>query len=108
MGKIIRHLKPHVIAIIGIVAFLLLQAVCDLSLPDYMSNIVNVGIQQGGIKNAVPDVIRKSEMDKITFFMKEDEKSQVLSDYTLLEKDKLSQSDLDKYSKNYPEIKNNN
>ncbi|MHB8062795.1 MAG: ABC transporter ATP-binding protein [Ruminiclostridium sp.] len=106
MGKLLKHLKPHIIAIIGIVAFLLIQAICDLSLPDYMSNIVNVGIQQGGIENAVPEVIRKSELDKITFFMNEIEKSQVLSDYTLLEKDKLSQSDLDKYSKNYPEIKN--
>jgi ATP-binding cassette, subfamily B, multidrug efflux pump len=106
MGKLLKHLKPHVIAIIGIVAFLLLQAICDLSLPDYMSRIVNVGIQQGGITNAVPEIVRKSEMDKITFFMNEDEKSQVLSDYTLLEKDKLSQSDLDKYSKNYPDIKN--
>lgn len=38
----------------------------DLSLPDYMSNIVNVGIQQGGIENAVPKVISKSEFDKLT------------------------------------------
>lgn len=68
MGKLMRHLKPHIISIIGIVLFLLVQAYCDLSLPDYMSDIVNVGIQQGGIKNAVPDVIRKTEMDKINFF----------------------------------------
>jgi len=107
MGKLLKHLKPHIAAIICIIAFLLLQAVCDLSLPDYMSKIVNVGIQQGGIENAVPDIIRKSEMDKITFFMSEDERTQVLSKYTLLEKAKISQSDLDKYSKNYPNIKNN-
>lgn len=107
MGKILRHLKPHIVAIIGIIAFLLLQAVCDLSLPDYMSNIVNVGIQQGGVKNAVPDVIRKAEMDKITFFMKDEEKSLVLGNFTLIEKNNISQSDLDKYSKKYPEIKNN-
>jgi len=107
MGKILKHLKPHIFAIIGIVAFLLVQAVCDLSLPDYMSNIVNVGIQQKGIENAVPDLIRKGEMDKLTFFMTAEDKKFVLDNYTLLEKSKISQKDLDKYSKNYPEIKDN-
>ncbi len=107
MGKILKHLKPHVAAIIGIIAFLLLQAVCDLSLPDYMSNIVNVGIQQNGIENAVPDMIRKSEMDKLTFFMNDADKKLVLDNYTLVEKSNISQEDLDKYSKKYPEIKNN-
>lgn len=100
-------MKPHIISIIGIVLFLLIQAYCDLSLPDYMSNIVNVGIQQGGIENAVPDIIRKTEMDKLTFFMSDDDKKMVLDNYTLLEKGKASQEDLDKYSKKYPEIKNN-
>ncbi len=107
MGKILKHLKPHIFAIIGIVAFLLVQAVCDLSLPDYMSNIVNVGIQQKGIENAVPQLIRKGEMDKLTIFMTEEDKKLVLDNYTLLEKSKISQEDLDKYSKKYPEIKNN-
>lgn len=107
MGKIFKHLKPHVAAIIGIIAFLLLQAVCDLSLPDYMSNIVNVGIQQKGIENAVPELIRKSEMDKLSFFINDADKKLVLDNYTLLEKAKISQEDLDKYSKDYPEIKNN-
>ncbi len=107
MGKILKHMKPHVVAIIGIVVFLLLQAVCDLSLPDYMSNIVNVGIQQKGIENAVPTLIRKTEMDKLTIFMKEDEKTQVLNHYTLIEKDNITQADLDQYSKKFPEIANN-
>ncbi len=107
MGKLMRHLKPHIISIIGIVLFLLVQAYCDLSLPDYMSDIVNVGIQQGGIKNAVPDIIRKTEMDKITFFMNDNDKKTVLNNYTLIEKGKASQDDMDKYLKRYPEIKNN-
>ncbi len=107
MGKILKHLKPHIFAIIGIVAFLLVQAVCDLSLPDYMSNIVNVGIQQKGIENAVPQLIRKGEMDKLTLFMTEEDKKLVMDNYTLLEKSKISQEDLDKYEKKYPEIKNN-
>ncbi len=107
MGKLMRHLKPHIISIIGIVLFLLVQAYCDLSLPDYMSDIVNVGIQQGGIKNAVPDIIRKTEMDKITFFMNENDKKTVLDNYTLIEKGKASQDDIDKYLKKYPEMENN-
>ncbi len=107
MGKLMRHLKPHIISIIGIVLFLLVQAYCDLSLPDYMSDIVNVGIQQGGIKNAVPDIIRKTEMEKITFFMNDNDKKTVLNNYTLIEKGKASQDDMDKYLKRYPEIKNN-
>lgn len=107
MGKLLKHLKPYIFSIIAIIAFLLFQAVCDLSLPDYMSNIVNVGIQQGGLENAVPDAIRKSEMDKITLFISEEDKSQLLNNYILLEKDKLSQSDIDMYSKDYPELVNN-
>ncbi len=106
MGKLMRHLKPHILSILGIVILLFVQAYCDLSLPDYMSDIVNVGIQQGGIKNAVPDIIRKTEMDKITFFMDENDKKIVLDNYALIEKGKASQDDMDKYSKKYPEINN--
>lgn len=68
MLKIIKHLKPFIASILLVLGLLFVQAVCDLSLPDYMSNIVNVGIQQGGVDNAVPKVIRKSELDKIKVF----------------------------------------
>lgn len=76
MLKIIKHLKPFIASILLVLGLLFVQAVCDLSLPDYMSNIVNVGIQQGGVDNAVPKVIRKSELDKIKVFLnKEDVKN---------------------------------
>ncbi len=111
MLKLLKHLKPHIISITCIVGFLLIQAICELSLPDYMSDIVNVGIQQGGIENAVPEVIRKNEMDKITLFMSEGDKSLVLDQYTLLEQYNYSKQDnlssIDKYLKNYPKIENN-
>ncbi|PYG87316.1 ATP-binding cassette subfamily B protein [Ruminiclostridium sufflavum DSM 19573] len=107
MVKLLKHLKPHIITIICIIGFLLIQAICELSLPDYMSDIVNVGIQQGGVENAVPEAIRKSEMDKITFFMSEDDKSRVLDKYTLIDKSNPSNDDTGKYLKSYPEIKNN-
>jgi len=104
MLKLIRYLKPFTVSIIAIVLLLLLQAICDLSLPDYLSNIVNVGIQQGGIENAVPKAIRKSELDKLKLFMSETDRTKVTESYTLLDKNSMSKSDYDKYVKDYPKI----
>ncbi|MBJ8026938.1 ABC transporter ATP-binding protein [Bacillus cereus group sp. N21] len=104
MLKIIKHLKPFVTSIIAVICLLSIQAVCDLSLPDYMSNIVNVGIQQKGVENAVPGVIRKSELDKLTLFMNENEKKKVDDNYVLLDKNNLSQSELKNDLKDYPQL----
>ncbi|MGG2093433.1 ABC transporter ATP-binding protein [Bacillus sp. S13(2024)] len=104
MLKIIKHLKPFVASIIAVICLLTVQAICDLSLPDYMSNIVNVGIQQKGVENAVPQVIRKSEMDKLTLFMNESEKKKVNDNYVLLDKKDLSKSELQNYLKDYPQL----
>ncbi|MGG3529043.1 ABC transporter ATP-binding protein [Bacillus pseudomycoides] len=104
MLKIIKHLKPFVASIIAVICLLSIQAVCDLSLPDYMSNIVNVGIQQKGVENAVPGVIRKSELDKLTLFMNENEKKKVDDNYVLLDKNNLSQSELKNDLKDYPQL----
>ncbi|MDP4147223.1 MAG: ABC transporter ATP-binding protein [Bacillota bacterium] len=101
MLRIIKHLKPFTALIVGAVLLLFVQAMCDLSLPDYMSNIVNKGIQQGGIENAVPKAVRSSQMDKLTIFMNEDDKTAILKDYTLIDK---SSSDYDKYLKDYPNL----
>ncbi|WP_251859454.1 ABC transporter ATP-binding protein [Clostridium sp. Marseille-Q2269] len=105
MLKIIKHLKPFVVSILLVLGLLFVQAVCDLSLPDYMSNIVNVGIQQGGVKEAVPKVIRKSEFDKIKAFVDEKDLKKVEDSYILLDKKNLSQSDFDNYLKDYPNLK---
>lgn len=104
MLKIMRHLKPFIGSIVVVICLLFIQATCDLSLPDYMSNIVNVGIQQGGVENAVPQVIRKSEFDKLKLFMNEDDKKKVQDNYLLLDKKNLSQSELDNYLKEYPQL----
>lgn len=50
MTKVLKYLKPFTLSIILVIGLLIVQATCDLSLPDYTSNIVNVGIQQNGIK----------------------------------------------------------
>lgn len=106
MLNLLKHLKPFVGSMILAIALLFVQAICDLSLPDYMSNIVNVGIQQGGVENAVPKVIKLSEMEKLFIFMNDDEKNVVKDNYTLLDKDNLTTDEYNKYVKDYPELKN--
>lgn len=78
MVKLARYLKPYILLIFLAVFFIFVQAMSDLSLPDYMSKIVNNGIQQGGIINAVPEAIRKSEMDKLLLFVTPEEKQEIL------------------------------
>lgn len=104
MLKIIKHLKPFITSILIVIGLLFVQAMCDLALPDYTSKIVNVGIQQGGVENAVPNVIRKSELDKLKLFMSEDDKKKVDNNYLLLDKKNLSQSELNNYLKDYPQL----
>ena len=79
-------LKPYTFLILLAIALLFIQANADLALPDYMSNIVNFGIQQAGVANAVPVALRQSEMNKLTIFMSAADKTRLLSDYTLVNK----------------------
>ena len=105
MTKLFKYLKPFRLLILIIIGLLYTQAVCDLSLPEYMSDIVNTGIQQNGIENSVPQAIRKSEFDKIMLFMSDADKNKVTSYYKLLDKEQLSDKDYDKYVKEYPILK---
>ncbi|WP_346961951.1 ABC transporter ATP-binding protein [Clostridium sp.] len=106
MFKLIKYLKKSIVPIIMIVGLLIVQAVCDLSLPDYTSNIVNVGIQQGGVENVTPEVIRKSELEKLELFINEEDQIEINSNYTLLDKDSLSNDEYNKYVKEYPALEN--
>jgi ATP-binding cassette subfamily B protein len=101
MFKLLKYLKPFTILIIIAIALLFGQAMADLSLPDYMSNIVNVGIQQGGVINSLPEAIRMAEMDKLTVFMSENNKKQVLDSYMLIDS---GSPDYSKYSSKYPQL----
>lgn len=103
MLKLAKYLKPFITMIIAAIILLFIQAMCDLSLPDYMSNIVNNGIQQGGIVNAVPQAVRQSEMDRLSLFMNEDQKAEVMKDYSLIDK---SSADYGNYIKDYPNLAN--
>ena len=82
MLRILRYLKPYTLFVAIVLVLLFTQAMSELALPNYMSDIVNVGIQQGGVENALPQVIRKSELDKMFLFMTPDEKAFVEAAYT--------------------------
>ncbi|RLL85873.1 ABC transporter ATP-binding protein [Mesotoga sp. BH458_6_3_2_1] len=98
MLKLIRYLKPYTVFIVIAVALLFVQAMTELALPDYMSNIVNVGIQQGGIEDAIPEAISKEALDNVSLFMSGEEKQEVLSYYELINKDSANyEENLEKY-----------
>ncbi len=81
MGKLFKFMKPYAATILMIVVFLVLQAYCDLSLPGYTSDIVNVGIQQGGIDTAIPEQISVEDMDRLFLFVSEKNQKTVLDAY---------------------------
>ena len=102
MLKLVKYLKSSIGPILLVVALLVVQAMCDLALPEYTSRIVNVGIQQGGIENAVPQVIRQSEMEHLFLFMSESDQARVLEHYEELERSALSESEYTSLVKKYP------
>ena len=77
MVKLMRYLKKSAVYKVLIMGLLFLQAYCDLSLPDYTSRIINVGIQQGGIEDNVPQKMRTSTMKALSVFMDDDDMKQV-------------------------------
>ena len=73
MGKIFKQLARHWAACLAVVALLFVQAYCDLSLPDYTSKIVDIGIQQGGIESPLPETVRQSTLDALSLLMSEED-----------------------------------
>ena len=81
MKKLFQFLKPYVAQVLLILCVLVVQAYCDLSLPTYTSDIVNVGIQQSGIDENVPEYISEEEMNRLTLFMSKDDSEYVKDAY---------------------------
>lgn len=106
MLKVIKYLKQSIGAIILVVILLIIQAACDLSLPGYTSKIVNIGIQQGGIENIVPEVIRESQFYKIKLFLKNDDKEIFENSYKEISKENLSEKEYNNYVSEYQALKN--
>src|SRR5258708_10409026 len=103
MLRIAKYLKPFIPFLLIAIVLLFVQAVSDLSLPNYLSKIVNVGIQQGGVENAVASAVRQSEMDRLTLFMSDGDKAIVLQHYTLVDK---NSPDFGQDVKTYPALAN--
>ena len=99
MIKLAKFTKPYLLMLLLAIVLLFAQANFDLALPDYLSRIVNTGIQQGGVENAVPTAIRKSEMDRVVIFLSTENKDAVLTSYTLVDK---NSADYEKYVAEYP------
>lgn len=83
MRKLLKHMKPYTATIVVIIGFLIVQATCDLSLPSYTSDIVNVGIQQGGIDEKIPEAVTEEEMERLLLFMSREDSERVLEAYEL-------------------------
>ena len=94
MKNIVRFLKPFYLGVVFVIALLFIQALTDLNLPNYMSDIVNIGIQQSGISHSSPEVISTDAMLFIKNFMSEEDFETVESHYTLIDPDSYTNLNL--------------
>ncbi len=99
MIHILKALKKNSGKVLLIILLLIGQAMCDLSLPDYTSKIINIGVQQGGVEEVVPKVITQSSMEQVLLFTDSSQKEEILSHYQ-----KIDQND-SKYISSYPILK---
>ena len=106
MFKVLLKLRKVWKSVLIVMILLVVQAMGELALPDYTSRIVNVGIQQGGVESCAPEAIREEELQNI--LLATDEDDFILDKYTLLSKDDLSESDYNKYVKEYPALEKEN
>ena len=97
MLKVLKNLKKSWVSVIIIVALLCVQASVDLALPDYTSKIINIGIQAGGIENAVPQIISKNDMENVLLFTEQD--NEIMNNYQLVgsTKTKWQEESIKKY-----------
>ncbi len=99
MIRIARYLRPYLLMFGIAVVLLYAQAQLDLALPDYLSQIVNTGIQQNGVESPVPHAIRQSEMNRVVLFLSDEDKTAVLDAYTLVEP---GSPEAETYAEQYP------
>ncbi len=103
MIRLAKYLKPYTAMLLVAIVLLFAQANFDLALPDYLSRIVNNGIQQGGVENAVPIAIRQGQMERLMIFMSAEDQASVLAAYTLIDSNSPS---YETYVKQYPVLAN--
>jgi len=101
MFKLLKYLKKSIVSILIIIALLICQASLDLSLPDYTSKIINVGIGQKGIERIELEVVTKSTLEDIKIFFTNEENEIITTGYDLIEKN-------EKNLKQYPSLEKMN
>jgi ATP-binding cassette, subfamily B, multidrug efflux pump len=101
MIRLAKYLKPYLLLLVVAIAFLYVQAQANLALPDYFSKIVNVGIQQQGIENAVPEAMRRVTMDRLLLFLSKEPADLIQAAYTLVDD---TSPDYAQYLSKYPAL----
>ena len=107
MKKILKYLKPYIILIIATIILIYIQAMGNLRLPDYMADIVNIGIQSSGIEDATPKAISEDSLNLLKNFMIEEDREVVEENYILLTSSSNDES-TEKYVEEYPLLKDSN
>jgi len=105
MRRLLKFLKPYLVPIILAVVLLFIQANAELALPDYLSRIVNNGIQQNGVENAVAAAFRESTLEKLALFLEPDDLDLIYDNYQLVEVDDASAGD---FLAEYPALSSEN
>ena len=93
MTKIMKYLKPYWLSIVLALGLLFGQATCELTMPDYMQNIVNTGIQNGGIESGVYEQVRESTFNSYVMFATDSEKDLMISSYKLVTPSKATKEE---------------
>lgn len=102
MLKLKKYYKPFILSILIAIVSLFTQAMCDLKLPDYMSDIVNIGIQSNGFEQVAPEAISENGFQLMKTFMTKEDRNYIENNYT-----KVNQEDI-AYVKKYPAVENRN
>jgi ATP-binding cassette subfamily B protein len=101
MRRILKYFKPFSVSLLAAVVLLFIQANADLALPDYMADIVNVGIQQSGVESALPEAVRKTTLDHAGLFLSSEEEASVLEHYSLINR---GAPNYESYLEDYPAL----
>jgi len=104
MVRIVKYAKPYIGMILVAIVLLFAQVNLDLLLPDYMSNIVDTGIQQGGVESSAPVAISQTQMNHSSLFWENETQSMILGYYTLV--DNSSETIYEQYIQDYPLLEN--
>ena len=97
MMKLKRYLKPYIGFALAAIVLMFCQAAVDLNLPNLMSDIVNVGIQQGGITEAAPKAVSAEGLQLMSAFMSEEDRALAQSQYVLAEQANMTADEWDRF-----------